>query len=88
MCAKYLLKKDPEFRNQLMDYLQEKGISTRPGTHAVHMLDYYKNQFYIQPGDYLNAKAADEMSIALPLHSKMTDEDYKRVVEEVKSWTI
>ena len=81
-------EKDPEFRNQLMDYLQEKGISTRPGTHAVHMLDYYKNQFNIQPGDYLNAKAADEMSIALPLHSKMTDEDYKRVVEEVKSWTI
>jgi perosamine synthetase len=81
-------EKGPEFRNQLMDYLQDKGISTRPGTHAVHMLDYYKNKFSIHPDDYPNAKAADEMSIALPLHSKMSDEDYLRVIGEIRSWAI
>ena len=81
-------EKGSEFRNQLMDYLQDKGISTRPGTHAVHMLDYYKNQFNIQPGDYPNAKAADEMSIALPLHSKMTDDDYMRVIGEIKAFEL
>ena len=29
-------------RNYMMMQLQEKGISTRPATHAVHMLDFYK----------------------------------------------
>ena len=81
-------EKSPEFRNQLMDYLQEKGISTRPGTHAVHMLDYYQNKFNLQPNDFPNAKAADEMSIALPLHSKMTDEDYLRVIEVIKAFEL
>ena len=32
-------------RNSLMEKLQEKGISTRPATHAVHMLQYYKEKY-------------------------------------------
>ena len=33
--------KSPFSRNRIMEKLQENGISTRPGTHAVHMLGYY-----------------------------------------------
>jgi len=80
--------KGPDFRNQLMDYLQEKGISTRPGTHAVHMLDFYKNKFNLHSDDFPNAKAADKMSIALPLHSKMTDDDYLRVIKTILEFLI
>ena len=32
-------------RNKLMTSLFERGISTRPATHAVHMLEYYKNKY-------------------------------------------
>jgi dTDP-4-amino-4,6-dideoxygalactose transaminase len=76
--------KSPIKRNDLMEYLQQKGISTRPGTHAVHMLGFYKNTFNIQPMDYPGAYAANEFSMSIPLHNKMTKEDYEYVVHCLK----
>lgn len=74
-------QKAPHTRNKIMEILQNNGISTRPGTHAVHMLDYYANKFTIKPEDFREAQIANDQSIALPLHSKMTKEDYEYVVE-------
>lgn len=76
--------KSPIKRNDLMEYLQQKGISTRPGTHAVHMLGFYKNTFNIQPMDYPGAYAANEFSMSIPLHNKMVKEDYEYIVEILK----
>lgn len=70
----------PIKRNDLMEYLQQKGISTRPGTHAVHMLGFYKNTFNIQPLDYPGAYAANEYSMSIPLHNRMVKEDYEYIV--------
>lgn len=75
----------PVTRNQMMEYLQEKGIATRPGTHAVHMLHFYKNQFGIQPEDFPNARKADQQSMSIPLHNLMTEEDFEYVVECIQS---
>ena len=67
-----------------MEYLQQKGISTRPGTHAVHMLGFYKNTFNIQPMDYPGAYAANEYSMSIPLHNKMVKEDIFYLIKRVK----
>ena len=50
----------PLTRNEIMEKLQDLGISTRPGTHAIHMLSFYKNQFGIKPNDFPIAKSCDE----------------------------
>lgn len=73
--------KAPLKRNDLMEYLQQKGISTRPGTHAVHMLGFYKNYFNIAPLDFPGAYAANEFSMSIPLHNRMIREDYEYVVK-------
>jgi dTDP-4-amino-4,6-dideoxygalactose transaminase len=72
-------------RNQIMEKLQEKGIATRPGTHAVHMLGYYKETFGIKPDDYPQAKDCNNQTIALPLHNLMTRQDYEYVVWAIKN---
>lgn len=77
--------KAPHSRNKIMELLQERGISTRPGTHAVHMLGYYADTFGFKPEDFPGAQLANDCSIAIPLHNKMTEEDYKYVVEVFKS---
>ncbi len=77
--------KSPLKRNDLMEYLQKEGISTRPGTHAVHMLGYYSRTYGIKPEDYPGAFAANEYSMSIPLHNKMTAEDYKYVVNAIKA---
>ena len=78
---------DPESaplrRNEIMKHLEERGISTRPGTHAVHMLDYYRRRFNLNPEDYPAARDCDRQSMAIPLHNRMTDEDYARVADEI-----
>lgn len=78
-------KKSPMKRNDMMEYLQQQGISTRPGTHAVHMLGYYASTYNIKPHDYMGAFQCNEYSMSIPLHNKMTEEDFKYVVEKIKS---
>jgi dTDP-4-amino-4,6-dideoxygalactose transaminase len=68
-----------------MKRLQDAGISTRPGTHAVHMLNFYKNLYGIKADDFPNAKHANDFSMAIPLHNRMTGEDYEYVVNIIKS---
>jgi perosamine synthetase len=77
--------RSPVPRNLIMQRLQDRGISTRPGTHAVHMLGYYSEKYKIQPGDYPGAQLANDCSMAIPLHNKMTEADYAYVVEALHS---
>jgi perosamine synthetase len=77
--------KAPCKRNEIMEKLQQAGISTRPGTHAVHMLDFYKDKFGLHPDNYPGARDANNFSMAIPLHNRMTEEDYQYVVETIKS---
>lgn len=70
-------------RNAWMDDLQKSGISTRPATHAVHMLSFYKDKYNLMPEDFLNAYAADQCSISLPLFHGMKDEEQNFVIEKV-----
>lgn len=77
--------KAPFSRNEIMEKLKEKGIATRPGTHAVHMLNFYKEKYGLKPDDYPNARMANDQTMAIPLHNRMTDDDYAYVVEGIKS---
>jgi dTDP-4-amino-4,6-dideoxygalactose transaminase len=64
-----------------MEKLEARGIATRPGTHAVHMLGYYRDRFGIVEGDFPGARDADRFSLAIPLHNRMSDEDYAYVAD-------
>jgi dTDP-4-amino-4,6-dideoxygalactose transaminase len=75
----------PESRNNIMEKLQQQGISTRPGTHAVHMLGFYSQKYDIKPSDYPGARDSSNYSMSIPLHNRMTDDDYKYVVRIIKS---
>ena len=72
-------------RNEIMEKLQECGISTRPGTHAVHMLTHYRKQFGIHADDYPMARDCDANTMAIPLHNRMSKEDYEYVVHTLKN---
>jgi dTDP-4-amino-4,6-dideoxygalactose transaminase len=77
--------KSPASRNEIMELLQQQGISTRPGTHAVHMLNFYKEKYSIKASDYPGAQAANNYSMAIPLHNRMEAEDFGYVVSVIKA---
>jgi perosamine synthetase len=68
-------------RNDLMEKLEARGIATRPGTHAVHMLGYYRDRFGIAESDFPGARDADRFSLAIPLHNRMSEADYAYVAD-------
>jgi perosamine synthetase len=71
-------------RNAWMDRLQQAGISTRPATHAVHMLSFYGEKYSLKQLDFPNAYAANDCSISLPLFHGMTNEEQDYVLEAVQ----
>ena len=71
----------PMPRNAIMARLQAAGIATRPGTHAVHMLGYYRNNFGLSPDDCPGARDCDANTMAIPLHNRMNDDDCDHVIE-------
>lgn len=72
-----------EFRNNLMQKLEENGIATRVGTHAIHMLGYYKEKFNYNSEDFYGAYKADKLSITLPLYVQMEKEDQEYVINKI-----
>jgi perosamine synthetase len=78
-------KTAPRPRNEIMAELFEKGISTRPGTHAITTLGYYTEQQEVKSSDYPIASFVQDQTIAIPLHNRMSADDYRYVVDVLKS---
>ena len=73
-------------RNEWMDDLQKGGVSTRPATHAVHTLSFYRKKYNLKPTDLPNAYAADQCSISLPLFHGMTEKEQGFVIKKVMEY--
>ena len=77
----------PVTRNRLMEVLQDDWkISTRPGTHAVHLLQSYRELFNFAPDDFPGARFCHEHTVALPLHNRMIDDDVERIIDALHSF--
>ncbi len=70
-------------RNAWMDQLQQVGISTRPATHAVHMLTFYREKYALKLEDFPNAWVANDCSISLPLFHGMSEAEQNYVIQQV-----
>ena len=73
------------FRNEWMDRLEQNGIATRQGTHALHTLGYYVKKYGYRHEDLPGAYACDRLSLAIPLYVTMTEEDQDYVIDQMAS---
>lgn len=71
-------------RNQLMWELEERGVATRQGTHAVVLTRYYADKYAIAPEQFPAAFLADRLTLTLPLYPQMTEEEQEIVVSELQ----
>lgn len=74
----------PVARNELMARLHARGVATRPGTHAIHMLGYYVDRYGFRADDFPGARDCERNTMAIPLHNRMSDEDYEYVVRMIR----
>jgi dTDP-4-amino-4,6-dideoxygalactose transaminase len=71
-------------RNNIMAQLAEKGITTRQGTSAVHLLGFYRNKYGYKINDYPNSAMADYASISLPIYTEMSEVEQQYVIDCVR----
>jgi dTDP-4-amino-4,6-dideoxygalactose transaminase len=76
-------KKAGRSRNDVMEALLQRGVHTRAGTHAVHALQYYRERG-ARPGDCPVALECDRTTMAIPLHNRMSEDDYRYVVQALR----
>ena len=60
---------------------EEKGVSTRQGTHAIHGLGYYARTYGYQPEDLPQSWIAEHVTMTLPLYPQMTEDEQDYVVD-------
>lgn len=68
-------------RNQVLEALGERGIPARPYFSPIHLQPFYRDQFGFKPGDFPEAEAAGNSTLALPFHSNMNTDEVKVVVD-------
>lgn len=73
-----------ELRNKIMLNLQSEGVQTRPGTHAVHRLEYYAKKYNLNPRDFPLAAMCEDTTITLPIFPGMTEENQQKVVSIIE----
>ena len=71
----------PKERNVVMKSLYEAGIATRPGTHAVPGLGWYRSNFGTSADMFPVAADLEARSMAIPLHNHMGEDDFGRIVD-------
>lgn len=72
-------------RNRVMSEMAKQGISTRPGTHAVHRLGFFRDKYGYKPEQFPNAAAAEDLTITLPILPGMSDAQQARVIEALSN---
>ena len=84
----YVLLIDPDEaarpRDAVALELQSRGIATRQGTHAVHLLGYYRRKYRIEPDDFSSARYADANSLSLPLYPTMSEDEQAYVIGNIR----
>lgn len=75
-----LLEGGRERRNAIMEVLARAEIQSRPGTHAVHRLGYYRERYDLAAEDFPRACICEDTTITLPIYPGMSDSDQDYIV--------
>lgn len=73
-----------KLRNEVMSEMALAEMQSRPGTHAVHRLGYYREKYGLSAEQFPNASTAEDTTITLPILPFMRHCDQERVVSVIR----
>jgi perosamine synthetase len=71
-------------RDALMTHLATKGIQTRPGTHAVHRLEWHQSHLDFDAHKLTQSDIAHDQTLALPIFPGLSEAAQHHVTDELK----
>lgn len=79
------LKDDaPVSRERFIELMAEKEIGCSVHFIPLHLHPYWRDTYNLRPEDFPNALHVYEKAVSLPLYTKMTEADQKRVISAVR----
>lgn len=72
-------------RNRFMTILEKRGVSTRQGTHAAALQDFYRKKYGYDAADFPISYAAEQLTVSLPLFATMTETTQAAVVNALRA---
>jgi perosamine synthetase len=78
-----LPQEDPDFRNQIIARLEEKGVESTIGTWNLPMTRFFRTRYGFKPGDFPISDRIFARSLTLPLYAHMTRSDQETVAAEL-----
>jgi len=75
---------DGASRNELMEYLEQEGIPSRPYFTPIHRQPFYQREFGWKRGDLPNTEKAGDTFLALPFSGVMTEEQVGYVAQKLR----
>ncbi|OGW79821.1 MAG: hypothetical protein A3G33_02930 [Omnitrophica bacterium RIFCSPLOWO2_12_FULL_44_17] len=73
--------KVPKKRDQLANYLKDKGIYTTFRYYPLHLVKYLKSKAHLK-----NAEEINETMLNIPLHQNLSDADAEKTVSEIRQF--
>jgi len=71
-------------RDRILEGLRERGIGCGKYFSPIHLQPFYRELLGHRPGDFPVAEAVADRTIALPFHSRLTEEEVDYVVSKLK----
>jgi len=78
-----LTKDAPVSRDDFIQQMANYGIGCSVHFIPLHLQPYWRDTYQLKPDDFPNALHAFEQAVSLPLYTKMTNADAKRVVDTI-----
>lgn len=72
-------------RDEFIQHMSGLGIGTSVHFIPLHIQPYWKEYYSLKHEDFPNATKYYQNAVSLPLYTKMTDDDQRRVIEAVRS---
>jgi dTDP-4-amino-4,6-dideoxygalactose transaminase len=72
-------------RNLFIERMFEQGIGCSVHYIPLHLHPYWRDTYKLTPGMFPSSQQVFERIVSLPLYTRMTEDDLKRVVDSVKS---
>jgi len=82
----YVIRVKNGKRNELMRYLNDKGIQCKPYFYPpIHLQPFYREMFGYKEGDFPVTEKVSEEVLAIPFYTEMKKEEAKMVAESIIS---
>jgi len=83
--ARHLFVIKVKNRDEIIEKLQNTGVSVAVNYRAIHILKYYKDKYEYKEDSFPNAHAFGESVLSLPLYPKLQKEEYRYVIQQLKN---